>query len=107
MGKKKFGEGGTEASSSGDAGIGMEMGMGRAGTTVSMRDLLRALEVYTERHLRRMEELVDESYLIEYTLGCMDEVLGGDGQAVRDGMGEAGPEKDGIGDHMLEPKGMR
>lgn len=42
----------------------------------SIRDILRALQVYTERHLRRMEELVDESYLIEYTLGCMDEVIG-------------------------------
>ncbi|KAJ9619401.1 U3 small nucleolar RNA-associated protein 13 [Knufia peltigerae] len=42
----------------------------------SMKDLLRALEVYTERHYKRMEELVDESYLIEYTLREMDEIAG-------------------------------
>jgi U3 small nucleolar RNA-associated protein 13 len=42
----------------------------------NMKDLLRALEVYTERHLRRTEDLLDESYLVEYTLGCMDDVLG-------------------------------
>ncbi|KAL6250600.1 U3 small nucleolar RNA-associated protein 13 [Rhinocladiella similis] len=41
-----------------------------------MKDLLRALEVYTERHYKRMEELVDESYLIEYTLREMDEIAG-------------------------------
>ncbi|OQU96111.1 WD domain-containing protein [Cladophialophora immunda] len=41
-----------------------------------MKGLLRALEVYTERHYKRMEELVDESYLIEYTLREMDEVAG-------------------------------
>lgn len=41
-----------------------------------MKELLRALEVYTERHYKRMEELVDESYLIEYTLREMDELAG-------------------------------
>jgi U3 small nucleolar RNA-associated protein 13 len=46
-----------------------------------MRDLLRALEVYTDRHYKRMEELVDESYLIEYTLKEMDEVAGTMGPA--------------------------
>ncbi|RMZ92642.1 hypothetical protein DV736_g102, partial [Chaetothyriales sp. CBS 134916] len=39
-----------------------------------VRDLLRALEVYTDRHYKRVEELVDESYLLEYTLREMDEV---------------------------------
>jgi U3 small nucleolar RNA-associated protein 13 len=28
--------------------------------------------VYTERHYKRLEELVDESYLVEYTLREMD-----------------------------------
>ncbi|KAL9617430.1 MAG: hypothetical protein Q9160_007787 [Pyrenula sp. 1 TL-2023] len=42
----------------------------------SMKDVLRALEVYTERHLRRTEDLVDESFVVEYTLRGMDEVLG-------------------------------
>ena len=41
-----------------------------------VKDLLRALEVYTDRHYKRMEELVDESYLLEYTLREMDEVTG-------------------------------
>jgi U3 small nucleolar RNA-associated protein 13 len=41
-----------------------------------MRDLLRALEAYTERHFRRMDELVDESFLVEYTLREMDEIGG-------------------------------
>ncbi|KAI0157624.1 WD40-repeat-containing domain protein [Xylariaceae sp. FL1272] len=34
----------------------------------SVKDVLNALKVYTERHYKRMEELVDESYLVEYTL---------------------------------------
>ena len=48
--------------------------MGRDRRFRGVKDLLRALEVYTERHYRRMEELVDESYLLEYTLREMDEV---------------------------------
>ena len=44
-----------------------------------VKEVLRALEVYTERHYKRMEELVDESYLLEYTLREMDEVAGGAG----------------------------
>jgi len=32
--------------------------------------------VYTDRHFKRMEELIDESYLIEYTLREMDEIAG-------------------------------
>lgn len=43
-----------------------------------VKDLFRALEVYTERHFKRMEELVDESYLLEYTLRSMDEISGVD-----------------------------
>ncbi|RMD44334.1 hypothetical protein DV735_g831, partial [Chaetothyriales sp. CBS 134920] len=39
-----------------------------------VRDLLRALEVYTDRHYKRVEELTDESYLLEYTLREMDDV---------------------------------
>ncbi|GAO19771.1 hypothetical protein UVI_02044240 [Ustilaginoidea virens] len=38
----------------------------------SLSDVLRGLRVYTERHYKRMEELVDESYLVEYTLREMD-----------------------------------
>jgi U3 small nucleolar RNA-associated protein 13 len=46
------------------------------GADKGMKEILRALEVYTERHYRRIEELVDESYLIEYTLREMDELAG-------------------------------
>ncbi|EHK41690.1 hypothetical protein TRIATDRAFT_31529 [Trichoderma atroviride IMI 206040] len=38
----------------------------------SLKDVLHGLRVYTERHYKRMEELVDESYLVEYTLQEMD-----------------------------------
>ena len=42
------------------------------------KEVLEALKVYTERHYRRVEELVDESYLVEYTLGEMEELMGND-----------------------------
>ncbi|TPX10456.1 uncharacterized protein E0L32_008675 [Thyridium curvatum] len=38
----------------------------------SVGEVLSALRAYTERHYKRMEELVDESYLVEYTLQEMD-----------------------------------
>ncbi|CAM1508292.1 Fc.00g051400.m01.CDS01 [Cosmosporella sp. VM-42] len=38
----------------------------------SLKDVLHALRVYTERHYKRTEDLVDESYLVEYTLQEMD-----------------------------------
>jgi len=38
----------------------------------SLKEVLNALRVYTERHYKRFEELVDESYLVEYTLREMD-----------------------------------
>lgn len=37
-----------------------------------MKDVLQALTAYTERHYRRIEELSDESYLVEWVLGEMD-----------------------------------
>lgn len=44
----------------------------------SLKDVLQALRVYTERHYRRLEELVDESYLVEYTLQEMDDLAPAD-----------------------------
>lgn len=38
----------------------------------SLSEVLHALRVYTERHYKRMEELADESYIVEYTLQEMD-----------------------------------
>lgn len=61
-----------------NTGAGMGTGT-RADPATTISDLLRALEVYTERHLRRLEELADHSYLIEYTLSSMDDVLGDGG----------------------------
>lgn len=47
---------------------------GRA--AAAMKDILAALASYTERHYRRVEELEDESYLVEWILGEMDGGIG-------------------------------
>ncbi|KAL4927139.1 U3 snoRNA-associated protein UTP13 [Aspergillus undulatus] len=47
---------------------------GRA--AAAMKDILAALASYTERHFRRIEELEDESYLVEWVLGEMDGGIG-------------------------------
>ncbi|KZF24602.1 WD40 repeat-like protein [Xylona heveae TC161] len=47
----------------------------------SLKELFDAMKAYTERHYRRMEELADESYLVEYTLREMDDVAFADGGA--------------------------
>ncbi|KAL9614782.1 MAG: hypothetical protein Q9167_000773 [Letrouitia subvulpina] len=39
------------------------------------KEMVDALRAYTERHYQRVEELIDESYLVEYTLGEMEEIL--------------------------------
>ena len=41
--------------------------------TSAARDLVEALIPYTERHLARMERLVQESYVVDYLLGEMDD----------------------------------
>lgn len=38
------------------------------------KEILAALGAYTERHYRRVEDLVDESYLVEFTLKEMGEI---------------------------------
>jgi U3 small nucleolar RNA-associated protein 13 len=43
---------------------------------LSLKDVFNALSSYTDRHYRRVEELVDESYLVEWIL---DEMEGGMG----------------------------
>ncbi len=48
---------------------------GRGGKGNSAGEVLDGLKRYTERHYRRMEELVDESYLVEFTLREMDGVF--------------------------------
>lgn len=39
----------------------------------ALRELMEALIPYTERHLARMEKLVQESYVVDYLLGEMDD----------------------------------
>ncbi|KAH6636976.1 WD40-repeat-containing domain protein [Chaetomium tenue] len=51
----------------------------------SLSEVLNALKVYTERHYKRMEELVDESYLVEYTLQEMDSLAPPSLEALEDG----------------------
>ncbi|KAF3893820.1 Small nucleolar ribonucleoprotein complex subunit [Trichophyton interdigitale] len=58
---------------------------GKSGKSAAMKDILEALAAYTERHYRRIEELVDESYLVEWVLGEMD-----------GGVGSAAPALDGM-----------
>lgn len=43
---------------------------GRKGKSVG--DVFDALKVYSDRHYKRVEGMVDESYLVDYTLRCMD-----------------------------------
>jgi U3 small nucleolar RNA-associated protein 13 len=41
-------------------------------------ELWAVLESYTERHYKRTEELIEESWIVEYTLREMEQVLGGE-----------------------------
>ncbi|BCS29080.1 U3 snoRNA-associated protein UTP13 [Aspergillus puulaauensis] len=72
---------------------------GRA--AAAMKDILAALASYTERHYRRVEDLEDESHLVEWILGEMDggvglSALGAPTQQDMNGVvgDEAGHEKD-------------
>ncbi|PWY86149.1 WD40 repeat-like protein [Aspergillus heteromorphus CBS 117.55] len=46
------------------------------GSTAGMKDIMQALASYTDRHYRRIEELSDESYLVEWVLAEMDGGVG-------------------------------
>jgi U3 small nucleolar RNA-associated protein 13 len=66
---------GDEAALAGLAGEGSSSVIGGrdgAGST-ALKDLVDALIPYTERHLSRMERLVQESYVVDYVLGEMDD----------------------------------
>lgn len=56
---------------------------GKVGAKGSLKDVLDAIRAYSERHYKRIEELVDESYLLDFTLREMDEV--GDVKAITNG----------------------
>ncbi|MCJ1435955.1 U3 small nucleolar RNA-associated protein 13 [Xylographa pallens] len=49
-------------------------GLKGRGKGSGLKDVLDGLRAYTERHYKRMEELVDESYLVDYTLREMEAV---------------------------------
>jgi U3 small nucleolar RNA-associated protein 13 len=59
-----------------DIGHAFEDGAGDEGS--SLHELVEGLIPYTERHLVRMERLVQESYVIDYVLREMDDGLAGD-----------------------------
>ncbi|KAF8422886.1 WD40-repeat-containing domain protein [Tirmania nivea] len=46
------------------------------GKGMGMMQVWRGIEAYSERHFRRVEELVEESWVVEFTLGEMESVLG-------------------------------
>lgn len=50
-----------------------------------LKEVIDGLRAYTERHYKRMAELMDESFLVEYTLREMEEVGNVDGEG---GLGE-------------------
>jgi U3 small nucleolar RNA-associated protein 13 len=47
---------------------------GKVGAKGSLKDVLGAIKAYSERHYKRVEELVDESYLLDFTLREMDDI---------------------------------
>jgi len=57
--------------------------MGKTGGT-PLKELVDGLIPYTERHLSRMERLVQESYVVDYILGEMDDGMF-DGELEDDG----------------------
>jgi U3 small nucleolar RNA-associated protein 13 len=67
---------------------------GKVGAKGSLKDVLDAIRAYSERHYKRVEELVDESYLLDFTLREMDEV--GDVKAITNGTSRLGLNQDMI-----------
>lgn len=65
---------------------------GQVGAKGSLKDVLDAIRAYSERHYKRVEELVDESYLLDFTLREMDEV--GDVKAITNGTSRLGLGRD-------------
>lgn len=66
----------------------------RARARENVGDVLDALRAYTERHYRRVEELVEESYLLEFTLREMDDVGGAGAGLAGAGGGRRGVDGD-------------
>lgn len=68
---------GEDAGGVGGVGLGGMKGRANAKAAGGIKEVLEGLSAYTERHYRRLEDLMDESHLVEYTLRQMDDVLGG------------------------------
>lgn len=66
---------------------------GKVGAKGSLKDVLDGIRAYSERHYKRVEDLVDESYLLDFTLREMDEV-GGEVKALTNGTASAGMLRD-------------
>jgi U3 small nucleolar RNA-associated protein 13 len=67
---------------------------GKVGAKGSLKDVFDAIRAYSERHYKRVEELVDESYLLDFTLREMDEVS--DVKAITNGTSQLGLNRDVI-----------
>jgi U3 small nucleolar RNA-associated protein 13 len=65
---------------------------GKVGAKGSLKDVFDAIRAYSEKHYKRVEELVDESYLLDFTLREMDEV--GDVKAITNGTSQLGLNRD-------------
>lgn len=65
-------------------GFGVErlsnLRVGRVKGRSGVKEVMEGLRVYGERHYHRVSEMWDESWLVEFTLGEMDEVLGREGE---------------------------
>ncbi|KAF2098614.1 WD40 repeat-like protein [Rhizodiscina lignyota] len=75
-------------------------GRGGKGRAVGLTELYDGIRAYTERHLRRVEDLVEQSYLLDFTLREMDELAGADALIL--GEGRNGLVEDGANVLMVE-----
>jgi U3 small nucleolar RNA-associated protein 13 len=55
-----------------------QRGEGVRGTAAQIHDILRGLRAYSERHYTRISDMLDESFMVEFTLREMDALLGSD-----------------------------
>ncbi|PYH93743.1 WD40 repeat-like protein [Aspergillus ellipticus CBS 707.79] len=73
---------------------------GNGGVAAGMKDILQALASYTDRHYRRIEELSDESYLVEWVLAEMDGGVGLGGLGVSNAFDPfSNPSTDSVPEH--------
>ncbi|THH04369.1 hypothetical protein EW145_g5570 [Phellinidium pouzarii] len=60
---------------SGDVLVRVKNPTARRGDPVSLSELVQTMIPYTERHLARLDRLVQDSYILDYVLGEMDDGL--------------------------------